>query len=179
MFKGFLKALICLFAINYSYSDGLSSSELMGLQATFGSKPFSVGGVQSNPIYDFTTQIEAAQYAEQQNQEALQNQYYYQQKKGQISKQLATRYVFVGDLDDETQVFLDKNAIKQSNKGFVVQLFFKKIKPAESIRVRTIILTEEKLFCFDANNSCNDLSKFKEYASDSIIGDVAYLSSKY
>jgi len=49
---------------------GMETPELMGLQATLGSKPFTAAGVTSNPIYDFTPYAQAAQAETAQNKQA-------------------------------------------------------------------------------------------------------------
>lgn len=55
---------------NFGTYGGMDAPSLMGLQAMFGGRPINIGGVQSNPIFDFAQYANAAEAQTAQNKQA-------------------------------------------------------------------------------------------------------------
>lgn len=158
------------------YGDGLSSSEWTVLQGMFGSTPVNVGGIQSNPVIDFSPMIQASQQREQQEQynSSIQRNNFSQ---GEISQ---SRYVYVGNIDNETKAFVDQLAVTPFKDGYIVWLYFMNVKTKNITKNLTVILTKEQYSCVETtdNKACNDLSNFKKYSTNSIIDYIVhYLNS--
>ena len=182
--RGFL--IICGFTclLNNAYAD-LTSAELTGLQATLPKIGFHVYGepIQdgSGALFDFSSQIKAAQQREQEEYQrqqqaiqnrALENQIQETSDRLERAQQLANRFVFIGT-STSFYFYLDKSSISLLTNAYQFKMFLTERSTGDYYNNLTVYMHNDALFCSpEKGKICASKKDYKKIPPGSIYANA-------